>query len=198
MLLIRLKEKRKYLLIIFIVIFIFSAGLNFHNHLVVGPQMQATVNNMRVYALESWVGQMMTAKNILKNAETNFDVYDARIHTSLAKKSVQIYGTEIDYSPENLYHWLSKSTSRLDYALETIFWGNTPPLTSVKSQNLDQYILEKIESITQTIEKIIDSMRISANGVDPVQQLIEKGNLTDLINYCSHIIETSNEIIKYY
>jgi len=187
---------RRYVVGILVIVLVISVGLNLYEHFVVFPQMQATLNNMRVYALQSWVDQMDFTQDVLDHAETNFDVYDAKLHTSFARKFAQIYVTGIDYDAENLYYLLSYSTSRLDYAIETIFLGNiTGP---VPSRYLDQYILQKIGSIIQTIESIKHSMKMSANGVDPIQQLEEKGNLTNTRNYCDQIIETSTEIINYY
>ena len=181
---------------ILVLVLIMSVGLNLYEHFIVLPQMQATLNTMRACALQSWVDQMGFVRGVLDHAETNFDVYDAKLHTAFARKFVQICVTGFDYDAENMYYLLSLSTSHLDYAIETIFLGNiTGP---VPSRDLDQYILQKIGSIIQTIESIEHSMITSANGVDPIQQLEEKGNLTNIMNYCNHIIETSTEIINHY
>jgi hypothetical protein len=74
--------------------------------------------------------------------------------------------------------------------------GNqTGPVTS---RPLDYYVSLRIMNITMTIRNIENSMTISANGVDPVRQLQEKGNLDIIIDYCKQISETYDEIAIYY
>lgn len=158
--------------------------------------MQATLNNMKTKALQEWLGQMRSAKYLLERSETNFDVHDASIHTSMAKKFIQIFDIGNGYDPENLHYWLRASTNRLDLALQIIYLGNQ--IGVITSRNLDQYILQKIENITQTIENIENAMITSTNGVDPVKQLEEKGSLTKIVNYCKQISETYIEIATYY
>lgn len=187
---------KRYVVRILFLTFIISVGLNLYDHFVTLPKMQATTNNMRVHALWEWQSQMMTVKNMLKTAETNLDAYDAWIHATLAIRFLQIYGIEIDrHNPDNLYYWLSLSTSRLDQACMDIYSGKDPGPTS---ENIGEYVLQKIGNVTQAIENIMNSMKISANGVDPVQYLLEIGNLTNTMNYCNQLIETSTEIINYY
>ena len=198
-------QKGRYVVGILVLVLIISVGVNLYDHFVTLPKIQATMNNMRTEALLQWLNKIGRIRYLLEHSETNFDVWEAEYDAYLAGDFVDIYGVGIGYdpetikytyNPETLGYWLRRSTWGLGYAVEAIYLGNQTGV--ITSRNLDQYILQKIENITQTIESIENYMVISANGVDPVKQLQEKGNLTKIMNYCKQIHETYIEIVTYY
>jgi len=105
------QRRKRFLVGILVLVLIVSVGLNLYDHFIVIPQMQATINNMRVEALKSWLGKMQLVKNILRRAETNLDVEDASVHTSWAELFADIltYGIDTSYLSPNyrgLYYWI--------------------------------------------------------------------------------------------
>jgi len=189
-------QLKKYVVAILVLALIISVGLNLYDHFITLPQMQATTNNMRVQALQQWLDSIGRLRYLLERSETNFDVREAEYDAYLARDFVAMYGVGIGYDPETLGYWLRRSTFDLELSVHDIYWGNQTGV--ITSRNLDQYILEKIQNITQTIENIENSMIISANGVDPVKQLREKGKLTEIIDYCKQISEVHIEIATYF
>ena len=198
-------QLKKYVVAILVLALIISVGLNLYDHFITLPQMQATTNNMRVQALKQWLDTMERIRYTLEHASTNLDVYEAAYHTRLAGELVDIYGVGIGYNPETtpmytydretLSYWLKRSTSDLEYAVLAIYFGNQTGV--ITTQYLDYYVWEKIGNIRNSIENITNTMIISANGVDPVKQLQEKGNLNIVIDYCKQISETYIEITTY-
>lgn len=198
----RFQQKRRHLVRILVLVLIISVGLNLYDHFIVLPQMQATTNNMRVQALNAWLGKMEVVKNILKQAETNIDVEDAHVHTSRAELFVNILtnGIDIFEHHKELYYWISKVTLYLDEALLRIHSGNQTGV--VTERNLDQNVLTMIENVTTNIENLESKtsfMRTrSLNGVEPTQQLREADVLTDVLNYLEQIYQVSIDILNYY
>jgi hypothetical protein len=198
-------QTRRYVVGILVLALIISVGLNLYDHFITLPQIQATANNMRTEALLGWLDTIGNVRHTLERSGTSSDVYEARHDTLLAGEFVDIYGMGIGYDPETgryaykpetLLHWLRGSTKDLEYAVMAIYVGNqTGPVTS---RPLDYYVSLRIMNITMTIRNIENSMTISANGVDPVRQLQEKGNLDIIIDYCKQISETYDEIAIYY
>ncbi len=138
---------------------------------------------------------MMGAKNILESAETSFDAYDARSHVIRANDYLEICMDEIDYSLESFYGLIRSSTWGLGDALETIHSRKTSPGGTIINQNLTQYELSNIEDICQAIDNIYLLMKLENSGVDPVQQLEEQENLTDIIFSLRKIDFASQNII---
>jgi hypothetical protein len=191
---------------ILVLVLIISVGLNLYDHLIVFPQMQATINDMRVQALNGWLSKMELVKNILVQAETNFDVEDATVHTYRAKRFEEILSNEISIGKhgKELYYWVSKVTFYLDEALRKVYSGNQTG--AVTERNLDQNVLTMIENVTTNIENLrskTSSMQMimwttGLKGVEPTQQLREAEFLTDVLNYLEQIDQVSIEILDYY
>jgi len=186
---------------ILVLVLIVSVGLNLYDHFIVIPQMQATINNMRVQALDAWLGMMQKVNNILKHAKTNIDVKDAHNHTSWAEPLVHsrlTYGIDIWEHQNEFYYWISKVAFYLDEALVTVHFGNkTGPVTE---RNLDQNVLTMIENITTTYDNSETKIRshLSSNGVEPVQQLREAGVLADVLIHLEQIYQISADILNYF
>ena len=193
---------KRYVVRILVLTFIVSVGLNLYDHFVVLPQMQATINNMSLQALDGWMGKMETVRNILKRAETNIDVEDGHVHTSWAERFVDILTTEMESSKyhNKLYYSMSKATFYLDEALLTVHFGNqTEPVTE---RNLDENVLTMIENVTTNIENLYNKINLvrtrPPNGVEPTQQLREAGVLTDVLTCLEQIYQVSSDILNYY
>lgn len=190
---------RRYVTGIIFLVLIVSVGLNLYDHFVTLPQMEATTNNLRVEALEGWLHKMELVKNLLKRAETNFDVEDVGIHTSWAKMFVDVFTSGIDIfeHQKEFYYWVDKTTYYLQEALFQIYRGNQTGF--VTERNLDQNILAMIANVTDAIENIESKTHtLSLNGVDPAQQLREAGVLTDVLNHLEEIYEISVDMYDYY
>lgn len=206
MLSLRSKQRRKLLVGLFALVLIISVGLNLYDHFIVLPQMQATINDMRVQALNGWLSKMELVKNILVQAETNIDVEDATVHTSRAKRFEDILsdGINIFEHGKDLYYWVSGVTFYLDEALWKVYSGNQTG--AVTERNLDQNVLTMIENVTANIENLrskTSSMQMimwttGLRGVEPTQQLREAEVLTDVLNYLERIYQVSIEILDYY
>ena len=187
---------------ILVLVLIISVGLNLYDHLIVLPQMQATINNMRVQALDAWLSKMELVKNILEQAETNFDVEDAHVHTSWARLSEEKLsnGINIFEHGKEMYYWVSKVTWYLDRALLKVHSGNQTG--AVTERNLDQNVLTLIENVTTNIENLRSKTSFmwitSLKGVEPTQQLREADVLTDSLNYLEQVYQISIVILNYY
>jgi len=191
----RFQQKRKYLVGVLVLALIVSVSFNLYNHFVVIPKTPKTLNNIIAEVLRRWMSQMMGAKNILESAETNFDAYDARSKVTRAYDYLEICRDEIGYSLESFYGSIRSSTRRLWDALDTIFWRNASPDMGVTTQNLTEYDLSNIEDICQAIDNIYLLMKLENSGVNPVQQLEEQENLTDIIFSLRKIKLASQNII---
>lgn len=198
----RFQQKRRFLVGILVLVLIISVGLNLYDHLIVLPQMQATINNMRVQALNAWLSKMELVKNLLKQAKTNIDVKDAQVHTSWAKLFEDILSNGINiYEPnKELYYWISKVANYLDMALFRIYTGNQTG--AIIERNLDQNVLKMMENVTANMENLVSKpavMRTTPlNGVEPTQRLREEDVLTDVLNYLEQIYQVSIVIYNYY
>lgn len=199
--------KRRYLLGTLILVLIFSLGLNLYNSLVIQPKMQATINNMRVEALQDCLGTMGGVKNVVRRAETNFDVKEAVVYASYAIPFMKIFisGIDVFRHPEKLYYWVQRATYDLRDGLNEVYFGNETGV--VTERNLDKNILAMIENLSEAIENIerrvdIPPVRglhiLSVKGVDPAQQLREADVLTDVLDYLKQICKVSGDMYNYY
>lgn len=216
-------NRKKYLLRILVLalvlILIISVALNWYDNYVIRPQMQATMNNMRVIAFISWQNEMGYSGSALETArmraETTYDGFQERglVLDDVEKAeeyldsggwSAAVLLHNVDkghYSEEaavNLYHWIERATNDLGAAIDEVKGLVFQDMFQDQS-SLDQYILLGIKNITQAIR----SMRAFSvplkqwNGVDLVQQLQDNGKLADVMNYCKEIAETSIEVLNY-
>jgi len=191
----RFQQKRKCIVGVLVLVLIISVSLNLYNHFVDIPKTQKTLNNTIVEVLRRWMSQMMRARNRLESAETNFDALDARSYVTRADDYLEICPDVIGYSLESFYGLMHSSTGRLRDALDTIYWRGTSPSGTIIEQNLTQYELSNIEEIRQAIDNIHLLMKLENSGVDPVQQLEEEGNLTDIIFSLRKIYFASQDIV---
>ena len=195
----RFQQKRKHLAGVLVLVLIISVSINLYNHFVVIPKIQTTVNNMIVEVLSRWISQMMGAKNILESAETYSDALDAIGYVDRAREYLAICLNEIGYSSGSFYALIRDSTGGLWHALMTFYGRENPLDMGVKTQNLTQYDSNNIEDICQAIDNIYILMKFENSGVDPVQQLEERENLTDIIFSCRKIeLASLNIILKRY
>ncbi len=196
-------QRRKYFVGILAALLVVSLGVNLYDRFIALPQAQATMNNMRVDALDAWLDKMQLVKNILKRAETNIDVEDAEVHASWAGLFVNIFenGMNSFESGKELYLGVSKANYYFTDALHTIYVGHfgneTGPITK---RDLDETTLTMIENVTTTIENLESKVRttLSSDGVEPAQQLTEAGILTDVLNLLEQIYQISIEIHNHY
>ena len=194
----RLRKKKSYFIVVLISILIASVGLNLYDNLYVIPVMQTRMNYLSAEAFQSWLDEFGSIGDILEIAETNLDVKEAMNHTFTAGRfaTILVWQIEISRPPdfaEHLYLRISGATSMLKRAVSAI--AIKPP-TALRNLNVET--LQKIENLTTTIETLVDSIGIVIRGIDPVQQLDEKGNLNEVIDYCKQIEETSTEIWEMY
>jgi hypothetical protein len=190
---------KRYVPRIVVLVLVVSIALNVYDYFVVLPQIESTVNNMRVEAFKAWRGKMVLVNHLLKRAETNFDIEDVVVETSRAKLFADIYTFDIHISkhPEKLYYWVSMVTYHLALSLHEIFIGNETGVITEKPLNED--VLSMIQNVTTTMENLESKTgRVSLNGVGPAQQLREAGVLTDVLNYLEQIYEVSGDMYNYY
>lgn len=201
-----LSKKKTYFVGILVLVLIISVGLHLYDYFIILPKMQATTNDMRAGAFGSWLSDIGYTAYVLETAETNEDLRQAAYYLDSAKWSLSVLSSGIDrgryldqYS-ENPYYWINKATDSLDYAIHQT-WS---------SPALDQYIRLRIENIIQAIRNMRTSLMTSDRiaerpgyehsdyiGVDLVQQLRDEGKLTDVMNYCRQIHESSIDIADY-
>jgi len=190
---------KRYVPRIVVLVLVVSIALNVYDHFFALPQIESTMNNMRVEAFNAWNSKMSLVKHLLKRAETNFDIEDAAVETSWARLFVDIYTSDINIfrHPEKLYYWASMVTHHLDLSLHEIFLGNETGVITEKPLNED--VLSMIQNVTTTMENLESKTGIlSLNGVGPAQQLREAGVLTDTLNYLEQIYEVSIDMYNYY
>ncbi len=190
---------KRYVPGIVVLVLVVSIALNVYYHFFALPQIESTVNNMRVEAFNAWNSKMSLVKHLLKRAETNFDIEDVAVETSWARLFVDIYTSDINIfrHPEKLYYWASMVTHHLDLSLHEIFLGNETGVITEKPLNED--VLSMIQNVTTTMENLESKTGIlSLNGVDPAQQLGAAGVLTDILNYLEQIYQVSVDMYNYY
>lgn len=198
----RLQHKRRYLVGILVLVLMISMGLNLYDHFVTLPRMQATMNDMRVRAFHSWRDEMSATAHLLERAETLEDLRHADDHLYYAMGSVATLFTGVDtgYYTAPLYYWISRATPFLQNAVQQIrglVYKNSSALD-------DEFISSRIANITQAVYDIATALSASAIGerwrslgVDLIQQFRDEGKLTEMIDYCRQIAETSQEITDY-
>lgn len=191
---------RRLVIGIIALVLVVSVGLNLYDHFVILPQTKATANNLRVEALDGWIGKVELVKNLLKDAETNFDVIEARVHASWAKRFVAVFIVGIDiFGPqEELYYWVHKATFYLYEGLYQIYFGNQTG--RITERTLDPNILLMIANLTEGLGNITSrtEMLLSPNGVEPAQQLREAGVLTPVLRHLEEVYEVSLDMYNYY
>lgn len=190
---------KRYVPRIVVLVLVVSVALNVYDHFVALPQIESTVNNMRVEAFKAWRSRMVSVRFYLNRAETNFDIKDISDDTYMAERFANIFTSGINiFEPQKeLYQWVSKTAYYLDEAMLMIYSGNQTGV--VTEQPLDENILTMIQNVTTTIENLRSKTEIvSLNGVDPAQQLREAGVLIDILNYLEQIYEVSIDMNNYY
>lgn len=193
-----LRENRKYVVGIGALALIAFLGLHDLYNYLMWTGLQRTMNYMSAHAFQSWLHEIESAKSILEVAETNFDVKEAMNTTFAAKQFASILTWQIEvYRPpdfvEHLHLRIAGAAIGLHRAVSGI--ATKPPITL---RNLDDDTLQRIENLTITIESLIESVGTVRRGVDPTQQLEEKGVLSQVIDYCKQMQTTSYEIWAMY
>ena len=215
-------NRKKYLVrllvLTLVLLLIISVALNWHDNYVTRPQMQATMNDMRVIAFISWQNEMGHTASALETARTRAETYDdfqarGRVLDDFEKAeeyldsadwsaAVLLHDVDKGYYPEeaavNLYHYIERATNDLGAAIEELKALVFQDLFQNQS-SLDRYILLRIENITQSIRNMraFWSPLRQYSGVDLVKQLLDNGKLADVMNYCKQIAETSVEVLDY-
>jgi hypothetical protein len=213
----RKKYLARMLVLTLVLILIISVALNWYDNYVIRPQMQATMNDMRVTAFISWQNEMSYTRSALETARRRSETYNdfqerglvmddfekAEEYLHSAGWSAAILLTDVDtgYYPEeaalNLYHWIDRATNDLGAAIDELIALVFQDMFQNQS-SLDQYILLRIENITQAIHSMIVFQQLGQySGVDLVKQLQDDGKLADVMNYCKQIAETSIEVLYY-
>jgi hypothetical protein len=190
MLIARLRNKKIIFIVVLISILIVSVVLNLYDNLYVIPVMQTRINYMSAEAFQAWLDELKSLKAILEPAKTNLDVKEAMNHTYAATRFAEILEWQIEISrppnfAEHLYLRISTATLVLDQVVSAI--ATKPPVTL---RNLDDNTLQKIRNLTMNIENIVSSVGTVDTGVNPVQQLEEKGVLNQVKNYLRQIVTT--------
>jgi hypothetical protein len=193
-----LRKKKSYFIVALISILIVSVVLNLYDNSYTIPVEQTRIRYMSAEAFQSWLGEMKSIKSILQIARTNVDVKDAINYTLAANGFANILEWQIEISrppnfAEHLYLRVSTATYMLDRAVTAVA---TRPLIFLR--NLDDTTIQKIGTLTITIENLASSVVIVTNGVDPVRQLEEQAFLNDLTSYLMQITTTSSEIWEMY
>lgn len=216
-----LSSRKKHLVRILIpaliLILIISVALNWHDNYVIRPQMQATMNDMGATAFISWQNEMDYARFALETARRRSETYNGfqerglvmddfgkaeeYLHSAGLSAAVLLTGVDRGYYPEeaavNLYHWIDRATNDLGAAIDELIALVFQDLFRDQS-SLDQYILLRIENITQAIHNMIAFEQLRQySGVDLVKQLQDNGKLADVMNCCKQIAETSIEVLDY-
>ncbi len=214
-------NRKKYLVrmlvLTLVLLLIISVALNWHDNYVIRPQMQATMNDMRVTAFISWQNEMSHTRSALETARARAETYDdfqerglvmddfekaeEYLHSAGLSAAVFLTGVDRGYYPEeaavNLYHWIDRATNDLGAAIDELIALVFQDLFQDQS-SLDQYILLRIENITQAIRNMISFEQLRQySGVDLVKQLLDNGKFADVMNYCKQIAETSIEVLDY-
>ena len=193
-----LRENRKYLLGIGILVLIIFLAVDDLNNRYVSGYLQKRIDYMSTEAFQSWLDEMESIKSILKLAKTNLDVKEAMNYTFAAKQFANILDWEIEvHRPpnfaEHLYNRIAVATVTLDDAVSAI--ATKPPTTL---RNLDGNTLQKLENLTATIENLLNSVGTVEVGVHPVKQLEKKDVLSQVMGYVKQIKATSIEIWEIY
>lgn len=170
------------------------------NNMYVLDRLQTRIDymstHMSIEAFQPWLDEMKSVKTILESAKTNFDAKEALNYTSTAMRFANILDCTIEaHRPpdfmEHLYVRIGIATFMLDKAVSTIA---TEPAFPPTLRNLSDDTLQKLENITATIGNLVNSVGTIEDGVDPVEQLKEKGVLNQVINYAKQVEATSIEI----
>ena len=180
-----------------------SVGLNVYDHFITIPKIQATTNNMRIHAFNSWLNEMIATAYVLKKAVTLDEFHQAEICLRRAEPSVAALLAGIDPGTTSLYYWINRATDSLTYTVQQIEFLIAEALKYVNPSPLDQHIMSKIENITVAINDLSDSL--TPQILDPwthieadlILYLQDEGKLTDIVNYCKQIHENSIDITDY-
>ena len=194
------RENKRYLLGFGVSALIIFLALHDLNNMYVLDRVQTRIDYMSTHmsteAFQPWLDEMKSVKTILESAKTNFDAKEALNYTSTARRFANILDCTIEARRqpdfmEHLYFRIWMATFMLDKAVSTIAAEPSypPPVRNLNDDNL-----QKLENITATIGNLINSVGTIEDGVDPVEQLKEKGVLNQVINYAKQVQATSIEI----
>lgn len=172
-----------------------SWGLGYYYYNSLQAQNVAFLNNMRSRAVNIWAMEMSLTGSLIEDATTNLDMDTACQSTeSTYRIGDMIY--EADYSSH--LHDLTWQMFDTPWVMrERLFsYANGSP-TYVKHINPSAFPMFK--NLTSTIYKmtglILDLDQQS--GIDPAQQLTNKGVLDDIIRYCIDIKNISEQLADF-
>jgi len=180
-------------MVVLTAVLIASVGLNLYDNLHVKPVMQKRMDYMSSEAFQGWLEEFERIGDILEIAETKGDALKAFNLTRSAVRFANVLEWQIEIVKpldveEHLYLRIYNASGWLMGGLSVITRHYTI------QANLSVWDLQHIENITTTIESLVDSVGTVRDGVDPVQQLVEKGVLNQVNNYLLQIRTTSDAL----